>query len=110
MTNTEQHPWLATNEAFYASVKAVQIPLFKLPQLANGVRAQELEAEAFCILWECGSRFTIPRSPSHLGSMWTWPEDDRERCAVRTVGYALCNWLRNRHHTPSVALANLEAA
>jgi hypothetical protein len=32
--------------------------------------------------------------PAYVGSMFTWPEDDRQRYAVKTVGYALMNWLR----------------
>lgn len=41
---------------------------------------------------------------SHLGSMWEWPEADRGKYATRTIGYALCNWLRGNHNsreTPS---------
>lgn len=32
---------------------------------------------------------------AHIGSMWTWPDDvDTSYCAVREIGYVLCNWLR----------------
>lgn len=33
---------------------------------------------------------------AHIGSMWTWPEDKMDTCAVRTVGYALNNYVRTR--------------
>jgi hypothetical protein len=35
-------------------------------------------------------------SRAHIGSMYEWPEDDMSKYAVRTVGYALNNWLRSQ--------------
>lgn len=48
---------------------------------------------------ERGKRQVIPASaPSHIGSMWSWPEDQRQQYAVQEVGYRLNNWLRTQHH------------
>lgn len=48
---------------------------------------------------------------AHVGSMHTWPEDEMARYAVRTVGMALCNWLRvnikAREIPSSETLANM---
>lgn len=48
---------------------------------------------------------------AHIGSMHAWPEAERSKYAIRTVGYALNNYLRTRQHareTPaSETLANL---
>lgn len=37
-----------------------------------------------------------PPAPAHIGSMWSWPEAERQRYAACEIGYALCNWLRTR--------------
>lgn len=34
------------------------------------------------------------RKGVHVGAMWSWPEDDRMKYAIREVGYALNNYLR----------------
>lgn len=34
--------------------------------------------------------------PGFIGSMWSWPEDQRAEYAAREVGLALCNFLRSR--------------
>lgn len=45
-----------------------------------------------------------PATPQgYVGSMWRWPEDQRQAYAVRTVGYALNNWLRTRHYEREIA-------
>lgn len=54
----------------------------------------------------------LPTPPKgHIGSMWTWPEDEMQAYAVREVGLALCNYLRSRVgrlETPSTpALENI---
>lgn len=44
-----------------------------------------------------GKAFAIPaRTGGHVGSMWSWPETERQKYAVREVGYVLCNYLRTR--------------
>lgn len=44
-----------------------------------------------------GKAEVLPAVPSgHIGSMWTWPEDERMSYAVREVGMRLCNYLRAR--------------
>lgn len=38
-----------------------------------------------------------PAQPKgHIGSMWSWPEDERVSYATREVGLVLCNYLRTR--------------
>jgi hypothetical protein len=54
-------------------------------------------------------------APSHIGRMWAWPEADRERYAVREIGYALNNWLRtkgfkSREVPASVAIDRMNVA
>lgn len=55
---------------------------------------------------------------SHIGSMWTWPEDQFMAYATREVGYRLTNYLRTRgganeisssHTLYNLALAEPEA-
>jgi hypothetical protein len=40
------------------------------------------------------TRSTAQVQPAYVGSMHSWPEDDRQRYAAREIGYALMNWLR----------------
>jgi len=59
-----------------------------------------------------GKAETLPaRTGAHIGAMWTWPEEDRTKYAIREVGYCLNNYLRTRTHgveTPaSEAMANM---
>lgn len=106
MANAKLHPWIHSPEALMAAEHAIQIPLLKLPDLASMAGPDELEFAALMILQECAERHqhqgecknhhSIPGA--HVGAMWEWPEADRERYAVRTVGYALCSYLRTRHH------------
>lgn len=46
---------------------------------------------------ECRHEYGKTVPGSHVGSMHEWPESDRAKYAVRTVGYALNNWLRTNH-------------
>lgn len=52
-----------------------------------------------------GKSDALPAVPrGHVGSMWTWPEDQMISYAIREVGLALCNYLRTRtgrHEVPS---------
>lgn len=41
---------------------------------------------------------TTETLPAHIGSMWGWPEDQRDSYAIRTVGYLLNNYLRTKGH------------
>lgn len=64
---------------------------------------------------ERGKADTVPaRTQAHIGIMWTWPEEDRAKYAIREVGYALNNYLRTRRHaceTPAgETLANMNVA
>jgi hypothetical protein len=57
----------------------------------------------------------LPSRPgAHIGSMWSWPEEERSAWAAREVGFVLNNYLRTRRHaaeTPmSEALANMNVA
>lgn len=48
-------------------------------------------------------------SASHVGSMHEWPEDQRVKYAIRTVGYVLCNWLRTRRPGAEISASDMIA-
>jgi hypothetical protein len=52
------------------------------------------------------------RAKTHIGSMWSWPEDKMLQYAVREIGYRLCNFLsKPDHEIPSSQwLANYAGA
>ena len=143
MPNETLHPWLSTQEAYRAAVKAAGIPMRKLPARAQALGHDEMLSEALSILTECalpprerehtmcaecskmipegrrrnskycspqcnnkagvrrsrqrGKGFTVEAPPAppktHIGSMWSWPEDQIEQYAVREVGYRLLHFV-----------------
>ena len=160
--NNLLHPWLGTSEAYRAAVKAVSIPMRKLPARAQMLGHDELLSEALSILTECalpprdrertvcaecghiipetlrkgakyctpqcnskagvrrsrmrGKGFDAPPPPAHpkthIGTMWAWPEDQREQYAIREVGYRLLHFVsKGQLETPSSqTLYNLAVA
>lgn len=51
----------------------------------------------------------LTSSASHIGSMHEWPEDQRVKYAIRTVGYVLCNWLRTRRPGAEISASDMIA-
>lgn len=108
MTSAELHPWVSTPEALRAAGKAIQVPLTILPKLSTLAGEDALRAQALVFLRECAltprdrglvrdynDRDLVPYVPhGYVGSMHEWPEDERIKYAIRTIGYALNNWLR----------------
>lgn len=44
-----------------------------------------------------GKATVVPDVPkSHIGSMWSWPEDKTVAYATREIGFRLCNYLQSR--------------
>ena len=58
-----------------------------------------------------GSAATVlpPAAHAHIGSMYSWPESERRQYAVKTVGYALNNWLRTQHRWAEASASELLA-
>jgi hypothetical protein len=76
--------YACTPEAEEWADRALQIPYTLMPRQAAAVGDEALRARAHFLLID------------HAAEILAFPEQDRERYAVRIVGYALNNWLRKQ--------------
>jgi hypothetical protein len=71
-----------------------------LDQVRAGAKFCSTTCRTTYAMWvHRNTAFAIPPSTrAHIGSMYSWPEADMMKYAIREVGYVLNNCVRTRSH------------